>query len=389
MARGAPDWFEKDWSYINTFQVLVAGSADSYFHGNTDIPVATRAMCVIGYNNLIYMIGGDTAGGEVATNRSYNPATDAYANLTACPVTISRIDIVELNGLFYFCGGYQGGAASNVLRIYNPATDNWSTGANLPDTRWRNRCVTDGTYIYSTGGNGGAGLNGELFRYDPVGDVWITLTSIPYAPACHGAVADSTNIWIYGGLLFAGESDLAYKYIIATDTWEQMPNLPDTYAYFTAVYKDGFGFSWCGDYSGPDTDDLYIYDTRSGHLDIIPGPGAAANQVATALLGSNVYALGGWTGAAELDQNIVLIADNIASSISYNEPEERRITFQSDTAARLTITKEGDDIYSEVITDHIFVLEANVNYNFSVSFMGSTWVNLYAEYNLRKEQEWI
>lgn len=95
------------------------------------IPIISTAAGV--YNNIAYVIGGETTNNVVVGNSySFNPSTDTWTAITNKPTLTYGHTVAVNEGLIYVIGGLtEDEETLNINEIYNISTGTWSTGAGL------------------------------------------------------------------------------------------------------------------------------------------------------------------------------------------------------------------------------------------------------------------
>ena len=183
---------------------------------------ARASLGVAAVNGKIYAIGGSTrqgswpyAGGIVATNEEYDPATNTWVFKTPMPTSRMDFGIAVYNNKIYCIGGEviskddSKAPLTNVNEVYDPATDTWETKEPMPTPRSGVRANVVNGKIYLIGGNDpnvhfepGASTHNEV--YDPETDSWTTKTPMLAAASGYASAVFGDKIYVIGGLIGGG-----------------------------------------------------------------------------------------------------------------------------------------------------------------------------------------
>jgi N-acetylneuraminic acid mutarotase len=173
-------------------------------------PRAGLALAV--YENRIYALGGEAAGGVTGSVERYDPQKDAWEPRQTKPVPAADITAGVIGGKIYVPGGrLEDGSSSNVLEIYDPATDSWSLGAVMPAPRSAYALTVFEGKLYIFGGWDGKEDTSTTFRYDPELNEWEILEPMPTARSFSGAAVSDGKVYVLGGR--SGEKSLAVNEI--------------------------------------------------------------------------------------------------------------------------------------------------------------------------------
>jgi len=85
------------------------------FHTPVDVAV--------GADGIIYVAGGFSNTGAVATVEAYNPATDAWSTVTPLPFRVWGASAAAINGTMYVIGGFDvNNATIGSVEVFTPPT---------------------------------------------------------------------------------------------------------------------------------------------------------------------------------------------------------------------------------------------------------------------------
>ncbi|XP_068231439.1 kelch-like protein diablo isoform X2 [Palaemon carinicauda] len=230
-----------------------------------------RAYCAVAtYNNLVYVIGGQTNNSFLASVERFNIRKNKWDKLSPLPLAIHGTAAAFLDGSLYVAGGktsvqhenrswvydmdkdtwvsrepminprlHHGLAAlhGSLYAIggigplganhqvhtscekYDPGSDTWMPIASLSRARAYLGVAVIDDYLYAVGGYDGSYWLNSVERYDPLQDQWCSVSSMVSPRSSFGITVSSGRIYCIGG--FSGESNLntVEKYNPSTDTW--------------------------------------------------------------------------------------------------------------------------------------------------------------------------
>jgi N-acetylneuraminic acid mutarotase len=203
--------------------------------------------------------------------------------------------------------GYAGGDTATT-RIYNIASDTWSFGAPAPGTNSESAGTSHGGLFYSLGGRvsgPGSLARDDLWAYDRTTDLWTVLAPMLTARAGFGIAVQDNTIYAIGGRTGTGGPNTGgvlatvEAYDIDTDTWTPVAPLPSARSDLAAATVGGKIYVFGGiNAAGTFLDDVDVYDPITNAWSTAPAdmPTARAAFYAVATKGGTVYAIGGWDG---------------------------------------------------------------------------------------------
>ena len=222
----------------------------------------------------------------------------------------------------YYVDGYNASYGNmEIVEAYNVSTNTWTTGlADDLVTRAELAAVSNGTHVFAVGGRYGTAVLDDLTMYDPIADDWTTLASMPtpavteHCVAYHGgaiyvaggrAIPEpplSTYTWTSDPVL-----DTLQMYNITENTWYTLASLPISIGDGALVSKGNKLFlvgGWTGAFDGPWytpdwLDTIYVYDIDEDTWTLSTTQlDTARADVAAAVAGNRLYAIGGYTGTS-------------------------------------------------------------------------------------------
>lgn len=233
----------------------------------TGMPVNRYGSGGVYYDGTIYVIGG--VGFDYAVHDdvlAYDVETDSWDDtLSNYPVNVEFERVEEVGGKLYSFGGDPGDTSTpyNNAYVYDPASDAWTQLTDLPQARTRMASfVIDGS-VYVCGGDF---EQREAWRYDPSSDTYTSLSDMPvYDDAAASDLSGHVNPKTGLGWVFA--RDNAFYYTPSTDTWQATGTAPPVNHVGRVVefMEDEYfhSFSW-------DLADHYRYQPSSQTADLTP-----------------------------------------------------------------------------------------------------------------------
>jgi N-acetylneuraminic acid mutarotase len=168
--------------------------------------------------SMLYVIGGQAAGGSVSRVRAYNAATNTWFRKAEYPIPVySTNGAGVINGKIFVSGGSTDFHwTRNQLYMYDPATNVWSRKRDMPDYTWGGitGVINNQLYVLTCTMQEDcytlyAPLH--LYRYNPATDQW---TDLGLSPEQSRAPMGGT---IGGKLYFTGQSDLGSALLTVYD----------------------------------------------------------------------------------------------------------------------------------------------------------------------------
>jgi len=134
-----------------------------------ELPTARFNLAIAGYENDIYVFGGETAQNVTAAVDHYDSESDQWEARTPKPVPVAEAQAAVIGGKIYIPGGrMSSGERTDVLEIYQPDGDLWTRGASLPQPLSAYALVAYEGQLYVFGGWDGAGYHSD-FHANPAG----------------------------------------------------------------------------------------------------------------------------------------------------------------------------------------------------------------------------
>jgi len=233
--------------------------------------------------------------------------------------------ISYLKTIYYVDGHNASYGDMNIVEAYNVSTNTWTTGlATDPGgPRAELAAVSNGTHVFAVGGRYSGTVLDTLTMYDPVADSWTTLASMPTPAVTEHCVAyHGGAIYVAGGravpqppmasFVYASDPVLQtlQMYNISENTWYTLAPLPIGVADGALVSKGNKLFlvgGWKADFNGTHytptwLDTIYVYDIDEDSWDLSSTHLSMARaDLAAAVAGNRLYAIGGYNGLSTTD----------------------------------------------------------------------------------------
>jgi N-acetylneuraminic acid mutarotase len=192
--------------------------------------------------------------------------------------------------LIFICG---------YLYWFNTSND-FKELMNLPEPRNAGRAIIFGDSIYYVGGTDAEYVRNSTWLYDSKAEEWIEKSAMPTARGEFAASLVNDKIYCFGGWLGnnIGETDVAEIYDIGSDLWDSLPALPVKITSANAVTL-GSEVYVLGGTTGATETHFIRFDTQKKTYEALPTP--KTDRMYCAMVANNglIYAIGGnsfWNG---------------------------------------------------------------------------------------------
>ena len=331
----SPKWWQRPWRVAGLIMILffvgvglnrlfqpqtitsqngTISSGNNQWITRADLPFPRFGHSATVYENQIIVIGGETNEQIIASTDKYNPETNLWQTLPEKPTAVTDIQAAILGGKIYVPGGRTvSGEATNILEIFDPRENVWSQGAPLPIRVSAYALAAFEGNLYLFGGWDGEKYSSQVIVYDPDLEKWQEINYLPTARAFASGVVVADKIFVMGG--YDGKEALDSNLIFFPDRdqenaipWENAAPLPE------GRYAMGVAYI---------TDKIYVLGGIQAHSTSVPqwtfhsdtnewivhpeaenenNPNWSHSGIA--IVGSNVYAVGGILDGFPTSQNI-------------------------------------------------------------------------------------
>ncbi len=133
------------------------------------LPIPVRYPAVTAAGGRVYVLGGETLGGEpVDTIQVVDPASHRAAVVGRLPLALGGASAAELGGTVYLAGGVRrGGADSAAVFAFDPARDETLRAGTLPVALAYAGAATSGGRLWIVGGETASGPTAEVQMLRP------------------------------------------------------------------------------------------------------------------------------------------------------------------------------------------------------------------------------
>ena len=237
-----------------------------------DMMAQREALVASMVHDKIYVMGGTSPLGRLATVEQYSPVTDTWVPKKDMPTARQGLAACVVNGLIYAIGGIgdpEGGKAGDqflqTIEVYDPATDKWDGLEPMPTGR---HSIVSGSaqgkaYVMG-GGAGGGVVFAQNEEYDPEEDSWSDRAAMITPKASASAAVVDGKIYVIGGYIVGGSpSDTVEAYDAEDDSWDVTASMPDKRAVHASVAVNGKIYVFGGlDAGGVPIATGAVYDPR-------------------------------------------------------------------------------------------------------------------------------
>ena len=286
---------------------LERGEPESLWVSGMPMPQPRGRFAVVTFDGRLYLIGGETSEGVTGSVDVYDPQEDRWGGAADKPSPASNLAAVVLGERIYAVGGGdRQGEPLAGLEIYDPTSDSWSEGAPLPIPLAAHAAVAWQGKVYVFGGWNGTSYTGDALAYEPNLDRWELLPLLPTPRGFAGAAVVRDQIMVLGGYDGQREYAVCEKYDPQTGRWgECLPmQTPRGGIGIAAVagqiYVIGGGWESFVTFSEryhPGSDAWYNVETP------LLLTGGEWRNMGVAVVGTRIYALGGWQHGRYLNVN--------------------------------------------------------------------------------------
>jgi DNA-binding CsgD family transcriptional regulator len=283
-------------AFLQPTEVSAETSSASRWQSRAAMPTPRAGLAVAAYGGRVYAIAGSTRSAVSGVVEVYNPQTDAWTVGADKPTPVNLVQGVTLEERIWVAGGCDiNGQATDALEVYDPQADRWETRAVLPAPRCAYALVAEDGQLYLFGGWDGDDYVDTVLVYDPAQDLWRAATPSGQPRGFLAAGAIDGNIYVVGGYDDQTEYADCALYHPARDTWEACePMRARRGGLSLVVVRDGLyalGGGWDSPLAFSES-----YDPKQGvWIDFDTPVTSTWRSLGAAVVGTNIYALGGWS----------------------------------------------------------------------------------------------
>jgi len=250
------------------------------------MPTPRSGLAVGVVNGVLYAIGGETSGTQLATVEAYTPATNTWTTKAPMPIAGSCLAAGVVNNIIYVVG------LGSVLEAYDPSSNTWTTKAPMPTARSCSAVGVVNGILYVVGGTSGSNL-GTVEAYVPSSNTWTTKTPMPLANS-HLAVGVLNGVlYAVGG---APSTPATQAYDPITDTWTSKAWMPfGAYGHAAGVIN-GTVYAVGGDIQPDYSSAVQAYDPENDLWTTKAPMPTARGRLAGGVVNGVLYVVGGFNG---------------------------------------------------------------------------------------------
>jgi hypothetical protein len=151
--------------------------------------------------NHIFLIGGSSSAGVLASVLDYSIAMSTWTQLPDLPVPRSHAAAMRLtDGTLIVAGGLaQTGAPLDDVHALLPGASAWEPRRPMPTPRGGCAYGQALGWLICAGGESGSSALQVVEAYDPIADVWMTLPEMPVPRAGAAGAVIGQQLYIVGG----------------------------------------------------------------------------------------------------------------------------------------------------------------------------------------------
>jgi len=221
---------------------------------NDEVPSLRSGHTAVWTGTLMIMWGGLSAGTQVNTGASYDPATDTWSRLSTlgAPSPRQLHAAVWTGSRMVVWSGNDASGYPNTGGRYDPAADQWqpTSTSGAPAGRLSPTAVWTGTRMIVWGGGSTSIPVNTGGSYDPAADTWAATapSGAPSPRTGHSAVWTGSRMVIWGGWSGSNYLSDGALYDPGPDTWAPMSaaNAPSPRYLHTAVWTGTSMVVWGG-----------------------------------------------------------------------------------------------------------------------------------------------
>ena len=237
-------------------------------------------------NGLIYVVGGQNGGGDLATLEIYDPAADSWTSGAAMPTARHGAAVAAIGSKLYVAGG-SNGVALDTLEIYDSTANTWATGPVLSFAAEARGATLNGLFYVV------ASCSSAVASYDPATNSWSARASRTGTTCDPAVAADGGKLYVFGGSSAGLPVDTAEIYDATADTWSAAAPLPAVRSGAAAAVFGGSIYVLGGDGTTPFLPTVDVYHPATNLWNTSSAMPTGRTLLVAAPVGSSLYAIGG------------------------------------------------------------------------------------------------
>lgn len=183
-----------------------------------DLPEPREKFGAAVLGGLIYVVGGESPGGILASVVTFDPARGRWAGSASLNAARCSHGVVVVGGRLYALGGFDGRSLLGSVEVFDPAAGSWQTvegaAGKMPTPRSGLVCAAAGGRIYTFGGD-----RPVVEVFDPATRRWESRGGLPWGLSAASAVAWRDTIYLIGGFGVQATSPAVHVYDPRAARW--------------------------------------------------------------------------------------------------------------------------------------------------------------------------
>ena len=252
------------------------------------------------FDDMGYIVGGNSDSGVRDDFYQYNPATDSWTELAPFPGGARGFAIGDIwNGKAYFGFGNDGTSRLNDLWVFDPSNMSWTELASCPCAeRAHPAMIAHNGKVFVGLGSSSSGNMNDWWEYDIALNTWSHKDDLP-SLSRHHPYQFGIDDYVYTG--FGHGNSIFndwFRYDIAGETWTQVATLPaEGRVAGTQFSYNGLGYVLSGhgdNHRSMNTGEFWAYDPVTDAWDELPPhPEGSRWAPASFIIDGEVYIING------------------------------------------------------------------------------------------------
>lgn len=181
-----------------------------------------RSLRAAAIDSSIYVVGGATATGLLATVEVFDTTTHTWATRASLPSPRQGVGLIAIGNRILAIGGYgPNHQFISDVNEYDPVTNTWQPRAPMPTPRSHFSLVLLDDRVYAIGGGNDSGPLAIVEVYDPMTDTWSTAAPLAEPLRNFGAV-------VVDGVIHILHHDLHVTYSPVSGSQVTLPAMPSS-----------------------------------------------------------------------------------------------------------------------------------------------------------------
>jgi len=161
------------------------------------MPDERAAHVAVAFGGKMYVFGGVSGGGVVATGAVYDPVTDIWTSVRPMPTAREHLAAAVVGSRIMVVGGRRDGNNAE-LEAYDPSSDSWERLPSMPTARGGLAAAAARDKLYAFGGES-PGVFPTNEEFDPSVGRWRSVAPLPTPRHGMGAVSVNDTVFVIGG----------------------------------------------------------------------------------------------------------------------------------------------------------------------------------------------